>query len=626
MKSIKQQFIDLKEGRMSQQNFMRNLRMAMPHYVTNVTSFGDAVKILRNKGILNEALIEGNLDVDQEELKKGIKVEMEHTKDRIKAEEIALDHLQEDPKYYTKLDKAGLEENDGDDDEIQAMIDKYEKEKKGEEAVMSQYDENLNEAKAKWENANGKSMYAQFKEIDNLNGQEVLIGIDLEMEKDEDLSKIEAAKIVLKNLKKNPIYYTAMLLAGGKEMTEIPTIGKLKPGSDKMKEVKGEDSLVDKDNGMKPVKDIEKVKASSNKASKETNKPEKGISLMSLVAKASRGVQKMNATGEKMKVVKEDLERDFDPEIEGKPSSAYMQFLAQKKGEEAAAEIHNGLKRGDKVKVNSEAAKALKINPNETFTITSFKTNRPGSLLQSIDVELANKVGQSVGYVNVEYVYEAGSETPKVDNGSVPSTIFSRNAGISQKLKSLSKDDLMEIIREELSEYFDGRDNLTDTAGHQNEGIVSGALAKVKDKIVNSSLFKKLIDTIVSKMSDKDIAAFKAKFNISEAEGGPSLEDIMSKVDAINPDKTAKTPEDLKEALDEDTLEGKIAGLVRSIAGINLLALGGAPLGIFINSLLGIATWGFGAFIGPVISLVASLIIHGISSRLLGKTGDDELV
>lgn len=33
IKSIKQQYIDLKEGKMTQQNFMRNLRMTMPHYM-----------------------------------------------------------------------------------------------------------------------------------------------------------------------------------------------------------------------------------------------------------------------------------------------------------------------------------------------------------------------------------------------------------------------------------------------------------------------------------------------------------------------------------------------------------------------------------------------------------------
>ena len=36
---------------------------------------------------------------------KGMKVEMEHTKDKQKAKEITMDHLVEDPNYYTKLRK-----------------------------------------------------------------------------------------------------------------------------------------------------------------------------------------------------------------------------------------------------------------------------------------------------------------------------------------------------------------------------------------------------------------------------------------------------------------------------------------------------------------------------------------
>ena len=39
------------------------------------------------------------------ELDKGIKVEMEHTKSRVKAKEIAMDHLFEDPNYYKKIKK-----------------------------------------------------------------------------------------------------------------------------------------------------------------------------------------------------------------------------------------------------------------------------------------------------------------------------------------------------------------------------------------------------------------------------------------------------------------------------------------------------------------------------------------
>ena len=62
MKSIANQYKDLKEGRMSQANFMRNLRMTMPQHITNVTSFKDAVRILKNKAILNEGLPPGASD------------------------------------------------------------------------------------------------------------------------------------------------------------------------------------------------------------------------------------------------------------------------------------------------------------------------------------------------------------------------------------------------------------------------------------------------------------------------------------------------------------------------------------------------------------------------------------
>jgi hypothetical protein len=40
---------------------------------------------------------------DLKELDAGCEVELEHTKDRTRACKIALDHLREDPHYYTKL-------------------------------------------------------------------------------------------------------------------------------------------------------------------------------------------------------------------------------------------------------------------------------------------------------------------------------------------------------------------------------------------------------------------------------------------------------------------------------------------------------------------------------------------
>ena len=44
----------------------------------------------------------------QSQLDKGLKVEHEHTDDEETAKKIAMDHLSEDPDYYTKLDEAGL--------------------------------------------------------------------------------------------------------------------------------------------------------------------------------------------------------------------------------------------------------------------------------------------------------------------------------------------------------------------------------------------------------------------------------------------------------------------------------------------------------------------------------------
>ena len=43
----------------------------------------------------------------------GIKVEMEHTDSKEKAKEIAMDHLWEDPTYYTKLKKVEAKEMTG---------------------------------------------------------------------------------------------------------------------------------------------------------------------------------------------------------------------------------------------------------------------------------------------------------------------------------------------------------------------------------------------------------------------------------------------------------------------------------------------------------------------------------
>jgi hypothetical protein len=190
-------------------------------------------------------------------------------------------------------------------------------------------------------------------------------------------------------------------------------------------------NVVDKKMGMQPVKDVEKPKKDSDKGG-ETNKAVKGIELMSLIAKTVRGMKKMDATGEKMKKIA--------------MKESFASWLSDKRGEEmraaAASEVHNGLKIGDNVKVNSEAASALDIDPNDVYKIQSFRKIKPGSLMQSVDATISNDQGNTFT-VNVNYLYEAGK---------VANTIFNRNANITAGLKALTKDDLMEMIREELKE------------------------------------------------------------------------------------------------------------------------------------------------------------------------------
>jgi hypothetical protein len=54
MKSISIQYQELKEGKITKYHFLRNARMMFPNHVTQFNSFEDSVKILKNKGLLNE--------------------------------------------------------------------------------------------------------------------------------------------------------------------------------------------------------------------------------------------------------------------------------------------------------------------------------------------------------------------------------------------------------------------------------------------------------------------------------------------------------------------------------------------------------------------------------------------
>lgn len=247
---------------MSQQNFMRNLRMTMPQYVTNVTSFNDAVKILKNKSILNENVINENslLDEVESEMENGnsyaeaianvaAKYNMSEDELANKVPEESVGDKAYADDYGDGFDEAkdgGEDVKTNEEEEILDMLNKIEQEKAGEEAVMSQYDpmeeEELNEGRKKKKKDIKTELHPN-----QIHPQELRMGIKVELEHTDEIDV--AKQIALDHLAENPFYYTALKLAG----VESPSAPKVKAPVEKKAKKKETVELVDKENQMKPV-------------------------------------------------------------------------------------------------------------------------------------------------------------------------------------------------------------------------------------------------------------------------------------------------------------------------------------------------------------------------------------
>jgi hypothetical protein len=468
MKSIKQQYIDLKEGKMSQHNFMRSVRMSLPQYITNVTSFNDTVKILKNKGILNEATISSPEDVKEQwfdEFQSAIRSAVDNNKNITDKEAgyskamKALDNVDAIDMYgmfqpgpgavafVSDIDdilaKAGDEEVNDEDDDIEDIIKRMEDEEYGKLAMKSDKldkpveeklseDDDEEEAPEDYEDpdmfdaygmdasegklSEGKKKKEPKKELhpNQIHPQELRMGIKVELEHTDSLDK--AKKIALDHLAENPFYYTALKLAG----VESPSAPKAKAPKAVKKTKMSEPELTDKENAMKPVKGVEKIKASSNKASKETNKVVKGVEELTHNAKTVRGLQKFAATGGKMKAVRE-----------GQLNEAGGEYTFT--GTLTADEIKelDGLLGKGKYDFNVE-----EIDDHYETTISHNFYNEL-NLKDAIDQVTGRKVANK-------------SFRPGVDLGKS-----------FDKFKST----LEEIVREVIAETFDGRDNLDETEG-----------------------------------------------------------------------------------------------------------------------------------------------------------------
>jgi hypothetical protein len=280
MKSIQNQYNQLVEGNLSQANFMRAVRMTFPQYVTNVTSFTDSVKILKNKGILSEVLNEAlNKDIKAfgQDLDKRFKEAGFDTLITMQsATPEQLNIIKTNPKavLFSVYQNSGIQAlylyvNPSQSKKAESIIDRFQLSnysgpvlRRGWTAKQVQGAINPGEIVKDSNNANRGEWY--FYRLANVNTKvanvtegkkqefianpvELTMGIKVEMEHTGDVKK--AAKIAIDHLKENPSYYSQLRLSGIDSHQERP---KAKAKSVKAPK-KGE--LVDKENGMKVVKE-----------------------------------------------------------------------------------------------------------------------------------------------------------------------------------------------------------------------------------------------------------------------------------------------------------------------------------------------------------------------------------
>ena len=263
MKPIKNQYIDLKEGRMTEAQFMRNVRMSLPQYISNVTLFKQAEKILINKGIISEIkapIVEALNPADEVELEN---IVSKYVKD---ADDISKEmdaYFEKGFKGFSDVIQANLNRDKDFQSWVQRTSDEEQFKKEtgempGFEGTLDALDKiSIKEALEGYYNQDGKEQYSKFDELDNMNAQEIMAGYVMEKIDNPNIDQKEAIKLIIKNLKKDPFYYTNYKLTGirGVEPTEF-TSTKRKPGFDKEEEVsKKADNVVDTKNATKVIKE-----------------------------------------------------------------------------------------------------------------------------------------------------------------------------------------------------------------------------------------------------------------------------------------------------------------------------------------------------------------------------------
>ena len=184
MKTLEEQYNQIQNGEGRKDLFLKEAKSKYPNLISNVTSFNEAEKILKNKNVINENY------VDLKPLNK------------ITSDDLNPNKQSWENKFAEFLAEAGKKElNPIVNNEVEKKVN----DKKGEEKIKAEEKETAKEVINTQDRNYDYS--PKVDNINNVNAQEMMNGVYCEIKADPNLSLEEAQAKVIKNLAKDSLHY-----------------------------------------------------------------------------------------------------------------------------------------------------------------------------------------------------------------------------------------------------------------------------------------------------------------------------------------------------------------------------------------------------------------------------------
>ena len=315
--TLQEQFNLIKEGKGTQDVFLKHAKSLFPHLIPNHFGYTDTTKILLQRGVLTEniwGIATGKKEnpdwfsIFNENMNNGFYVIEKPNGYQVKY----VGSKEEAQAWIEKNDPEGMVDYhirkiDNNNDDLMKMGQQAVDMLKGAtvSTMMNESEEpkikaSINKPSKEVDEYKEKSLSPAYKAEtgDDVIFDQLIRGIQVEMyeEKNMDKDVEEVKSIVLKNLKKDPLYYLKNALFNVKGIGLVDEI----PGLGKPKEVKGKYAS----SGMEPAIKGSTTPRSNVKDGKSENKkgmPSK-VESMTMAPKSSKGVKKMALPGKEKKI------------------------------------------------------------------------------------------------------------------------------------------------------------------------------------------------------------------------------------------------------------------------------------------------------------------------------------